>query len=161
MGLFRAKWTDNIHEEWSSNLLEKRPELSGKLDRTISLMNSALPDAMIEGFEGIIDSLYLPDRNDRHVLAAAICGRCDAIVTFNLKDFPEKYLKQFNIEVLHPDEFIFHQLGLNQANVLISVQQCRKRLKNPELNADQYLEMLDRQGLSLTVSELMKFATIL
>ena len=89
-GLFTAKWTDQIHDEWIRNAVKKRPELKDKLPRTRELMNRAVPDSLVTGYEFLIESLELPDSNDRHVLAAAIRSGAQAIVTFNLKDFPEK-----------------------------------------------------------------------
>ena len=70
-------------------------------------MDEQVKDAKVTGFEPFIDKLELPDSNDRHVLAAAIRCNADAIVTFNLKDFPISVLKPHGIDVLHPDDFIF------------------------------------------------------
>src|ERR1051326_3804740 len=72
-GLYRARWTDTIHEEWIKNLLEARPDLPrAQLERTRQLMNAAVRDCLITDYEERIDSLTLPDPDDRHVLAAAI-----------------------------------------------------------------------------------------
>lgn len=68
-------------------------------------------------------------------LAAAIHSAFDAIITFNLKDFPRDYLAKFQLELLHPDEFLFHQFGLNTAAVVVAAQRCRARLKNPPRTA--------------------------
>ena len=71
-GIFRAHWSAQVHEEWIGNLLKNRPDLTrAKLERTRHLMNNALPEALVIGYEQLIDSIELPDRNDRHVLAAA------------------------------------------------------------------------------------------
>jgi len=53
-GLFSAKWTKQIHDEWTRNLLESRPELRDKLPRTRQLMNSAVPDVLVTGYEPLI-----------------------------------------------------------------------------------------------------------
>lgn len=83
-GLNHARWTDQIQTEWIEKLLQTQPELAReKLERTAALMAQSVLDSQIEGYEAIIDSLKLPDPNDRHVLAAAIIGHADAIVTFN------------------------------------------------------------------------------
>ena len=98
-GLFRARWSEQIHDEWKRNLLKNRPDLTADmLGRTALLMDRAIPDGLVRDFEGLIDGLSLPDPGDRHVLAAAI--RCDAsvIVTFNQKDFPDDRLSPFGIE---------------------------------------------------------------
>ncbi|PLY14480.1 MAG: hypothetical protein C0631_10780, partial [Sedimenticola sp.] len=71
-GLFSAKWTDQIHDEWIRNVLKSRPELQDKLPRTRELMNTAVPDSLVTAYEPLIESLSLPDADDRHVLAAAI-----------------------------------------------------------------------------------------
>ena len=60
----------------------------------------------------------IPDENDRHVLAAAICGHANAIVTFNQGDFPEACLEQYGILRLHPDDFLVDQFHLNPALVM-------------------------------------------
>ena len=87
-GLFAAKWTDRIHDEWTRNLLAQRPDLADALERTRSLMDQAVPDCLVEGYESLIEGLSLPDPDDRHVLAAAIRAGAQTIVTINLKDFP-------------------------------------------------------------------------
>ncbi|MFZ0565159.1 MAG: PIN domain-containing protein [Chlamydiales bacterium] len=72
-GLFRAKWSEQIHEEWIGSLLRKRPDLNqDKLERTKKLINKAIPDCMVAGYKSLIEGLQLPDAGDRHVLAAAI-----------------------------------------------------------------------------------------
>ena len=78
-------------------------------------MDVAIPEALVTGYEQLIEGLDLPDPRDRHVLAAAIIGRADVIVTFNLVDFPPEYLLAFDLEALHPDEFLNHQLTLNES----------------------------------------------
>jgi PIN domain-containing protein len=78
--LFRAKWTADIREEWITALLERQPHRRrADLERTRSLMDSAVRDCLVVGYEDLIPSLSLPDPDDRHVLAAAIVGRCDVI----------------------------------------------------------------------------------
>ncbi|QPB22137.1 PIN domain-containing protein [Rhizobium sp. 007] len=148
-GQFRAKWSDEIHDEWTRNVLKNRDDLTiEQLGRTKDLMNAAVPDSVVDGYSDLVPALALPDPDDRHVLAAAIVSASDAIVTFNLSDFPRKTVSQYDIEVLHPDDFIHHQFGLNNAGVIIAAQHCRARLKNPPKTASEYLETLERQGLA-------------
>jgi hypothetical protein len=151
--LFRARWTDDIHEEWISNLLRKRPDLTRvKLERTRSLMDIHVRDCLVTGYDSIVESLLLPDPNDRHVLAAAIIGRVDHIITYNLSDFPDDVLSIFRIEAQHPDEFIVHLLGLDEQRVLGAVRECRERLQNPPKTVEEYLDILAGQRLPETVS---------
>jgi hypothetical protein len=113
--IYKARWTVDIHREWIDNLLEKEPHRDrAKLERTRDLMDSNARDALVTGYETLIPSLRLPADNDRHILAAASVGRCDVIVTANLKDFPEAALAPFGIEAQHPDQFLCNHLNLAQ-----------------------------------------------
>jgi hypothetical protein len=114
--LYRARWTDMIHDEWTRNVLKQRPDLKAEdLERTRSLMNAHVRDSLVTGFEHLIQSVELPDADDRHVVAAAIHGGASLIVTFNLKDFPPDQLKRYNLAAQHPDDFIFDLLDLHAA----------------------------------------------
>jgi predicted nucleic acid-binding protein len=160
--LFRAKWTQEIQNEWINSLLNNRPDLDkAKLLRTAELMTNAVPDSMVTGYQQLVEALALPDPNDRHVLAAAIHAKCDAIVTFNLKDFPPDTLLQYDIELLHPDDFLHFQYDLGEADVVTSVQRIRRRPKNPAMSAHEYLQRLESQGLPKTVAALRGFETVL
>lgn len=146
--LFHARWTDRIQDEWVESLLTQRPDLDPKaLANTVTLMNKAVLDSTVVQYESLIDTLTLPDPNDRHVLAAAIRGHADAIVTFNLVDFPSAYLADFDIEVQHPDDFIANQFELHQLRAIGAVKGMRQRLKNPPLSPDQLADSLERCGL--------------
>ena len=71
--LYRARWSDAIHDEWIRNVLAKRDDLTlQQLERTRQLMNSHVRDSLVTGFEYLIPSIALPDPDDRHVVAAAI-----------------------------------------------------------------------------------------
>lgn len=84
-GLYRAKWTNEIHDEWIRNVLVNRKDLDRKtLEKTRLLMNSHVRDCLVEGYQKLIPMLSLPDPDDRHVLAAAIHSKCSVIVTYNL-----------------------------------------------------------------------------
>lgn len=160
--LFRAKWSDQIHEEWIENLLQKRPDLvREKLDKTRALMDASVLDCIVEGHMDLVPSLNLPDADDRHVLAAAIHCGADAIITFNLKDFPASVAEQYNLEILHPDDFIRYQFDFENAAVIVAAERCRQRLKNPPVSAEDYLDNLARQGLTKTVAALHPFSAII
>ncbi len=157
-GLLRAKWPDTVHEEWISNLLLNRPDLTReKLERTRSLMDTHALDALVTGYEDLIPSLHLPDPNDRHVLAAAMRGRADVIVTMKLKDFPVEIIEPLGIEAQHPDEFILHLLSFAPEAVVAAAQTHRLSMKNPPKSVEEYLKTLERQGLTQAVSSLREY----
>jgi predicted nucleic acid-binding protein len=161
-GLVRAKWTDTIHDEWIRNVLKDNPNLSAeRLARTRTLMNEAVRDCLVTGYEDLIASLSLPDPDDRHVLAAAICAGAAVIVTFNLKDFPQETLAQFDIEAQHPDDFLVSLFDQAPGIVCASVKQQRESLRNPPKSAQDLLATLESQGLAQSVFRLREFIDLL
>jgi hypothetical protein len=160
--LFRAKWTDAIHEEWMRNVLKDYPDITReKLERTRDLMNAHVRDCLVTDYEDLITAVTLPDPGDRHVVAAAIRAGADVIVTTNLSDFPKETLGKYGIEAQHPDEFITHLLDLAPNLVCAAAKRQRESLKNPPLTVEQYLESLERQGLAQTVASLRQFAELI
>jgi predicted nucleic acid-binding protein len=160
-GLFAIKWTEQIHQEWISKLIKSRPELNSSIQRTKLLMNRAIPDCLVTGYENLIQGLNLPDPNDNHVLAAAIRCAAQMIVTFNLKDFPEAVLSGYGIEAIHPDVFVEHQFGLHQGIVIATAKKHRAALKNPVKSPEEYLDTLASQGLVVTAKQLWEFIDLI
>ncbi len=150
--VYAPRWTDMIHEEWINAVLKRRPDINRKqLERTRSLMDKYVLDAIVTDYELLIPSLQLPDVDDRHVLAAAIKGEADTIVTLNLKDFPSETLNLYNVRAEHPDDFICRLLESELEEVLLTMKEHRARLKNPPKSSDEYLVTLEKQGLTRTV----------
>lgn len=145
---FRARWTERIHQEWVRALLAKEPRLEAdKLDRTVELIDSAVPDCLVTGYGHLIDDIALPDPDDRHVLATAIRAGAGAIVTMNLKDFPSEVLDEFGIFARHPDDFILDLADLEPAVITTAAKQQRASLKNPPYSPKEVIEIIRRQGL--------------
>jgi predicted nucleic acid-binding protein len=137
--LYRAKWSDAVLDECINHILENRPDLtSAQLERTRSLMNRHARDAVVKDYEDLIGVIDLPDKDDRHVLAAAIKGRADLIVTFNLKDFPADKLARWGLAAQHPDDFLVHQFHLREPVFLQAVRTVRLRLKKPPKTVEEY-----------------------
>ncbi len=161
-GLFRARWTEAIHDEWTRNLREARPDLPpAQLDRTRRLMNRAVPDSVVTGYEGRIAALSLPDPDDRHVLAAAIHAQAKVIVTFNLRDFPSRVLAAHGLRAEPPDAFISGLLWNHSQEVTAALSRQRRRLNNPPQSVEEFLATLARQGLVQTVEGLRDYADLL
>jgi PIN domain-containing protein len=159
-GLFRAKWTARIHREWIDAVLRTRKDLQrSQLERAAALMDRAVPDCLVTGFEGLEGGLAaLPDPNDHHVLAAAIHSGAQEIVTFNLRDFPDGVLSTYRMAAIHPDTFVEHLLDLNPEVVCQCVRRIRSRLIRPPQSVEQQLEKYERQGLAVSASILRRHA---
>ena len=116
----------------------------------------AARDCLITGYETLVPTLDLPDPDDRHVLAAAIAGRCDAIVTSNLQHFPNAAVEPFGAR--HPDEFLCDRLDLAPDAFCEAIRKVRGRLKKPPFTLGEYLDNLSRKGLAATAAKLERFS---
>jgi predicted nucleic acid-binding protein len=159
-GVFRALWSEDVHREWTTKLVEAGRDPQ-KIEQRRMAMDAAIQDALVTGYEPHTSSIVLPDPDDRHVLAAAIVGCANVIVTRNLKDFPEDAVAPYGIEVQHPDTFLIHQRGLNEQLFLQCVRRVRRRMRKPELTPDEYLEKLRRAELVVLAEELEKVKSLL
>lgn len=152
--LYSAKWSAHIRDEWVRSLLRDRPDMAEKIQAAAHAMEQAIPDCMVTGYEHLIDSLELPDPNDRHVLAAAIAGHADAIITWNAKDFPQVLLDPFGIELQTPDEFVLNQVMLRGPTSLMAIKAMRARWARPEVSAQDLVDLLEKRGLPQTAAHL-------
>jgi hypothetical protein len=122
-------------------------------------MDLHVQDCLITGYESLIPTLTLPDPGDRHVLAAAIHGGANLIVTYNLSDFPAAILSQFHIEAIHPDEFVSRLFDENPDPVVEAVRLQRAGLRNPAKSAVELLISLEQCQLSQTVARIRPHAS--
>lgn len=160
--MLRAKWSSQIHDEWIRAVRADRSDLTAdQLQHTRELMDLHVRDCLVENFANLIPSLILPDPDDRHVLAAAICGRADVIVTYNLTDFPETELSKYGMTAQHPDEFLTHLLDLSPDVAYDALRTIRARLRNPPKSVAEYLQILERQRLTKFVTRLRDSSPLL
>jgi hypothetical protein len=117
-------------------------------------MNRAVRDCLVTGYEPLVESLHLPDPDDRHVLAAAIKSSAQVIVTTNLKDFPEAELRPWNVEAKSPDDFVLDQITIDARIVYSCVREIASSRRNPPDTLDDVLAELERAGLVQSVAAL-------
>lgn len=160
--LFRARWSDRVHDEWIRNLLEKRPSLQrADLMRTRQLMDAAVLDALVTGYEPLINAMDLPDPDDRHVLAAAVVCKASCIVTFNISDFPEESLAPYGLHAVHPDDFLRDVESVDPAAFADAVWQDLDHYRAPPLDLPEYVVALRKAGVPRIAEQISKLAPIL
>jgi predicted nucleic acid-binding protein len=162
-GLFAAKWSTMIELEWIAALEEQRPDLKGKLEFRRDCMREAVPDWEVSktAWEPLVSSYELPDPNDRHVLAAAVAGHADCIVTANLRDFPVGIVGAYGIEVVDPDRFIINQWDLDPVTAMTAFKHMRARRKRPQATAEDFAQALERGGLPATAQRIREAAELI
>ena len=150
--IITPRWTGRIHEEWIGNLVAAGRAPRNRLLVTLALMNDALPEAEVRGWEAYMEGLTLPDPDDRHVLAAALAAGAKTILTVNLRDFPASALTVHGVVAVHPDNFL---CGLHDADPELfraSTEAVHRNLSRSVPSFADYLDTLERQGLPQTTS---------
>lgn len=153
--LFRARWSETIQQEWLRNAKNKYPTKSLNLERTDTLMREHFSCAWVDedDFEKFVDLIELPDKDDRHVVAAAIACKASYVVTDNVKDFPEIELARFDIEVGTADKFLSGTFDHYRNEALQDLKRHRAGLKSKP-SASEYIMMLRSKELALLASRL-------
>lgn len=100
-GTYRPLWSAGVLEESERNLVEERGLSDDAVSHRIGEMRRAFPDAEVSGYDTLIEAMECGPK-DRHVLAAAVRGRAEVLVTFNTRDFPLKSTRDYDITVVHP-----------------------------------------------------------
>ena len=162
-GFFAAKWTTRIEDEWIRSLETQRSDLVGKLGKRRDSMRDAIPDWEVpEGaWSLLVKGICLPDPDDAHVLAAAIAGHADCIVTSNVTDFPSAVLHEYGIEVIDPDTFIINQWDLDPVNAIAAFKRMRARRKKPQSSPEDFADALEIVGLPTTAERLRQAAELI
>lgn len=101
-GLFTPLWSERLLEEWTRAASRNGGALDEQIARTEAMSaNARFPKALTA--KGDEAPLWLPDPADIHVLATAIQGGADTIITQNLKDFPARELSGYGVKAIAPD----------------------------------------------------------
>jgi predicted nucleic acid-binding protein len=147
--LYTPKWSQHIFDEWLEVMIRKGvPEVEAK--KRTSMVNEAFPDALVQNYEPLIETLTLPDIKDRHVLAAAIKTNANLIVTNNLKHFPKDYLSSIGLSAKDADDFLTDIIDLNHSASIKAFRDMVMNKKNPPLDDYQILNIFRKNGLKNT-----------
>ena len=125
-GAYRPMWSDRILEEWARAARKIGPDGEAQARGEIALVRAKWPDAVVTWKPSLEARLYLPDEADIHVLAAAISGSADAIITMNAKDFPRHTLAEEGLLRIDPDALLRDALEEDSAAVAQVVENVRR-----------------------------------
>ncbi|SDP62860.1 Predicted nucleic acid-binding protein, contains PIN domain [Actinopolyspora xinjiangensis] len=148
--IYRPLWSADVLEELHRNLA--RMTSTAQADHRLRNMRQHFTDAEVTGYESLLPSMT-NDADDRHVLAAAVRGNAAVIVTANLRHFPEHALKPYEIEAVHPDEFLLDQLDLHPARVMASLNRQVSAYTREPTTIAGLMNRLERTGLPKFAAE--------
>lgn len=108
-------------------------------------MNAMFEDALVIGYEPLT-AVMTNHEGDRHVLAAAVRGRADLIITSNLRHFPHEALRPYDMDVQGPDSFLLHQFHLAPDLVLETMKEQVGENRLPPQSLPELLLRLKRHA---------------
>jgi predicted nucleic acid-binding protein len=153
--LYRPLWSEGILAEAGRILTGKLHLTPQQAVRRLDAMREAFPEALVKVPPRLLETLDCPDANDRHVLAAAVRGQANVIVTDNRRDFPEECRAEYGILCETPDDFLIHQFHLNPALVFEKLDQQGATIRQTRADIIQRLEKPTPQFAKLLRSYLV------
>lgn len=147
-GLYRPLWSDRILAETRAAILEVHPdEPHARVDARLAAMGCAFEDATVRDWEPLVDGIVLGgDPDDRHVVAAAVRGGASAVVTANVKEFPDPAMASLGLHAVRPDDFLLDLVDLDPPTMVEVVWNQAGATARPPLTPGQVLDSLDRAG---------------
>lgn len=139
--IFEPLWSDRILDEVQRNLPKLGISEEKAAHRVRAMRDAFGAAALVGDFDHLIEEMTC-DPKDRHVLAAAVRAEADALVTFNLKDFPPSSTQDRWIDVVHPDAFLTGLLADDPVGVVEALSRGSADLKNPAQTATEFLASL-------------------
>jgi len=156
--MYRPVWSERILEEAKRAIARLHPDLSAEqIEYRFGCMNKAFEDASVSGWESLEGSIVLPDDNDQHVVACALVAGADAIVTNNVRDFPDTTLAPLSIEVIRLDDFLFDIFDLAPEEFAAVIRKQVNDAMHPPLSPTDVLNNLAAAGAPETAAELRPF----
>lgn len=146
-GCFAPYWSTDVLDALERNVAARARTSAAAIGRRRELMERAFPEAMVDGFAALVDDMT-NHPGDRHVLAACVVSPAQVIVTFNLKDFPQESLAPYDIEVIHPDDFVLDQLDLHPIWSRAAAESMLRKNRLPPQDAQQLAQALRDIGLA-------------
>ncbi|OYU40316.1 MAG: PIN domain-containing protein [Pseudorhodobacter sp. PARRP1] len=146
-GLFEALWSDRILREWTRATAKLGPAAQMQAETEAALARAAFPRALVREAAAIEARLLLPDPNDVHVLAVAIAGHADCIVTFNAQDFPRHVLAEDGIERRDPDGLLWQLWSFHPDQVAAVVARVHATAESMNGGAIPLRKLLKRAQL--------------
>jgi hypothetical protein len=143
-GLYQPMWSARILEEWARAAAKLGPGQEALARGEVALVRAGFPQAEVSAAPGLEARLWLPDAADIHVLAAAVAGGAEAVVTFNAKDFPRGVLAEEGLRRLDPDGFL---LSLDRAAVAAVAEAVRAEAERLSGEAQPLRALMKRAGL--------------
>jgi predicted nucleic acid-binding protein len=147
-GLYRPLWSEQLLAEARDAIWEIHPTIDeARIGSRFELMDETFEDACIDPHPDVEIEFVLPDPDDRHVVATAVVGRADAIVTMNVRDFPADAMDPLAIEIVHPDDFLLNQLDLAPRVILDVIVEQAAHATPPPLTPIDLVARLARAGV--------------
>lgn len=142
--IYEIRLTDEILEEVRRNLAHKRMSEENAL-KLVTTLKATFEEYIVTRHRALIESMPI-NKNDRHVLAAAVVSNADFIITQNLRHFPKHQLSRFGIEALSPDEFLSDLFDNEPEGMKAVLIKQAGNLHKPSMTVSEVLDVLKQHA---------------
>ncbi|MEU4675099.1 PIN domain-containing protein [Amycolatopsis sp. NPDC023774] len=139
---YRPLWSPGVLEELERTLVDDLGVQPASAQYRIETMVEYFDDAMVTGYEDLINGMTNHPK-DRHVLAAAVKGGAQVIVTNDVKGFPASALKAYDITAVSADQFLRNQLDMYPQATVAALLQVAEDRDNPPTSVAEVLGYLN------------------
>lgn len=147
-GLYRPLWSDRVLDEVVDAIEAIHPQLaSGPARSRADAMQASFEDACVRDWEDLVAGISLPDPDDRHLVAAALQGRADMIVTANVRDFPTEAWSRWASRSSTPTNFLLNQLDLEPDLTIATLRRQATATRRPAITTKALLDHLAKCGV--------------
>ncbi|RZW07902.1 MAG: PIN domain-containing protein [Rhodobacteraceae bacterium] len=156
-GGFTPLWSDRILEEWRRAAARNGPADQRIAEAEIAALSARFPAAIVAVDARTEAALHLPDPDDNHVLAAAIDGGADELLTLNVRDFPTNALAAHDLMRRHPDEFLLEAFHAEPDRIGAIVETALHRAASVGIDTSNRRALLKRARVPRLAKALDQF----
>ncbi len=142
-GLYRPIWSEKIFSDATSNLVKDGRMSLEKATSFENKIKKAFPEAMVSPPDELAQ-IMTNSLEDRHVMACAVFGEAEIIVTDNLKDFQPKDIDIWHKKAMSADNFLTYLYELFPDRMIKVVHRQAKAKTKPPTTISELLDILDR-----------------
>ncbi len=144
--LFDPLWSNHILDETQRALSRRLPKAGESFPRIRALLLETFPDSLVNVTSANDYDFGCSDADDNLIVAAAVIGKADALVTFNIKHFPSDLSQRLGITLTTPDHFLTSVFMENQELASLTISNLLESYTQAQMDVEALAKRLSKAG---------------
>jgi predicted nucleic acid-binding protein len=142
-------WSERLLSEWERVIVREQQRSATSAAAVTRAIRRFFADCEIveSAYAHLIDAMPGDDPDDRHHAAAAVAAGADALITWNLHDFPAGGMAERGVRVLDPDSYLCELHDELPQEAFDTVVRLAAEKRNPPVTAHDAVARLAKAGL--------------